>query len=194
MNAFQQSINRKAAALQDTEIQPFHIEFPQADLDYLRERLVRTRWPDELQGAEWDYGTNLGFLRKFVTYWADEFDWKAEEARLNSFPQYTVNIDGEKVHFVHVQGEGSNRTPLLLANGWPSNFIELLPLVPLLTREIDGVSFDVIIPSLPGYGFSGKPRERGMNLSRTADLWAQLMTKLGYKKFMISGSDMGGRR
>lgn len=174
-----------------SEIVPFRIDIPQAVLDDLQSRLARTRWTDELNEVDWEYGTNLTFLRKLVTYWAEEFDWRTEEARLNIYPQYTTTIDGEKIHFIHARGEGSNQTPILLANGWPSNFVELLPLIPLLTKEIDGASFDVIIPSLPGYGFSDKPTERGMNMSRTADLWAKLMTKLGYEKFMISGSDMG---
>ncbi|MBH5319567.1 epoxide hydrolase [Paenibacillus sp. GSMTC-2017] len=184
------SPNSKLPTL-DTDIQPFNIDIPQVDLNYLKERLIRTRWTDEIVDAGWDYGTNLTFLRKLVNYWAHEFDWRAEEARLNSFPQYTTTIEGELIHFVHVRGEGSNPIPLLLANGWPSNFVELLPLIPLLTRELDGISFDIVIPSLPGFGFSGKPSERGMNMSRTADLWAHLMTKLGYETFMISGSDMG---
>jgi pimeloyl-ACP methyl ester carboxylesterase len=170
---------------------PFKIDIPRAQIDDLKYRLRHTRFPDEVEGAGWDYGTNLSFLRKLVGYWAETFDWKAEEARLNAFPQFIRTIDGEDVHFVHVKGEGSNGTPILLANGWPSNFVELLPLVPLLTKAVDGRSFDVVIPSLSGYGFSGKSKQKGMNLTRMAELWAELMTRLGYERFMMSASDLG---
>lgn len=172
-------------------ITPFRIEIPQANIDDLRNRLAQTRFPDEVEDAGWDYGTSIPFLRRLVAHWSERFDWRAAEARLNGFAQFTTEIDGETVHFVHVRGAGSNPTPVLLANGWPSNFVELLPLVPLLTADRDGQSFDVVIPSLPGYGFSGRPKQRGMNLTKAAHLWAKLMTELGYQKFLVSGSDLG---
>jgi len=171
---------------------PFTIAISDSDLADLETRLGETRFPDTIEGAGWDYGTEDQFLRKFVAHWRDRFDWRAAERRLNSFPQFREEIDGEAVHFVHVKGQGGKRVPLVLANGWPSNFVELLPLVPLLTAEENGVSYDVIIPSLQGFGFSGHPTKRGMHLTRMAHLWAALMTRLGYDKFLAHGSDMGG--
>jgi pimeloyl-ACP methyl ester carboxylesterase len=171
---------------------PFAIAIADAEVADLKARLAATRFPDEVEDAGWDYGTSLSFLRRFVAYWGNEFDWHAAEARLNRYPQITEVVDGETVHFVHARGKGSSPVPLLLANGWPSNFVELLPLVDRLTAEIDGTSFDVIIPSLPGYGFSGRPRRKGMNLTQTGHLWAKLMEQLGYSRFLASGSDLGG--
>ena len=170
---------------------PFTIAIPDADIADLKARLAATRFPRTLDSAGWDYGIEDGFLRRFVDYWGREHDWRAAEARLNGFAQFTEVIDGETVHFVHMRGRRETNVPILLTNGWPSNFVELLPLVPLLTEPVDGVGFDVVIPSLPGYGFSGQPTRPGMNLSRIAPLWAALMTRLDYPRFMISGSDMG---
>ena len=170
---------------------PFTIAIADAEIADLRSRLQHARFPDEVEDAGWDYGTSVAFLRRFVAYWGTEFDWRAAEARLNRTPQFTEPVDGETVHFVHVRGKGASPVPLLLTNGWPSNFVELLPLVDRLTAETDGVSFDVIIPSLPGYGFSGRPSRKGMNMTRTAELWAGLMHRLGYRRFLTSGSDLG---
>ncbi|WP_193337660.1 epoxide hydrolase family protein [Devosia beringensis] len=173
-------------------MQAFTIAIPDAEIADLKTRLAATRFPKSLEGVGWDYGIEDGFLRRFVAYWGNEYDWRAAEARLNSFAHFIEEIDGETVHFVHVRGRGQTNVPILLTNGWPSNFVELLPLVPLLTAPVDGVAFDVVIPSLPGFGFSGQPTRPGMNLSAVAPLWAELMTRLGYDKFLISGSDMGG--
>ncbi len=171
---------------------PFTIAVTDADLADLETRLGETRFPGTIEDAGWDYGTEDAFLRTFVAHWRDHFDWRAAEARLNSVPQFKEEIDGEIVHFVHVKGQGGARVPLVLANGWPSNFVEYLSLIPLLTAEVNGVSYDVIIPSLQGFGFSGHPSKKGMNLTRMAHLWAELMTRLGYGKFLAHGSDMGG--
>lgn len=170
----------------------FTIAIPDADIADLMVRLAATRFPKTVQDVGWDYGIEDGFLRRFVAHWAGEYDWRQAEARLNAFAQFTEVIDGETVHFVHVRGRGTTNVPLLLTNGWPSNFVELLPLVPRLTEPVDGVAFDVIIPSLPGFGFSSQPTRPGMNLSAIAPLWAELMTRLDYPKFLVSGSDMGG--
>jgi pimeloyl-ACP methyl ester carboxylesterase len=170
---------------------PFSIAIADADIADLKARLTATRFPQVIDNAGWDYGIEDGFLRRFVDYWGKQYDWREAEARLNAVPQFTEVIDGEVVHFVHVKGQGSTNIPLLLTNGWPANFVELLPLVPLLTQPVDGVAFDVVIPSLPGYGFSGQPGRKGMNLSKVAPIWAELMTRLGYPKFLVSGSDMG---
>lgn len=171
---------------------PFTIDIPDTAIADLKARLAAARFPDELEGAGWDYGTNIEWLKDFVAYWRDGYDWRAAEARLNGFAQFTTEIDGELVHFVHVRGQGDDPTPILLANGWPSNFVELLPLVPFLTAEADGRSYDVIIPSMPGYGFSGKPKRKGMHLTAVAHIWARLMQQLGYERYLVSGSDIGG--
>ena len=170
---------------------PFTISIPDAALFDLEARLAQTRFPGTLADIGWAYGIDDGFLRRFITYWAEQYDWRAAEHRLNGFDQFTEEIDGEVIHFVHVRGQGQTNVPILLTNGWPSNFVELLPLVPLLTSPIDGVAFDVVIPSLPGYGFSGQPNRPGMNFSAVAPLWAELMTRLGHERFLVSGSDMG---
>ncbi|MBU2532346.1 MAG: epoxide hydrolase [Alphaproteobacteria bacterium] len=170
---------------------PFTISFSDAEIGDLKARLVSTRFPESLEGVGWEYGMESDFLRRFAAYWANEFDWEAAQARLNGFEHFLEDVDGETIHFVHARGRGQVNVPILLTNGWPSNFVELLPLVPLLTEPIDGVAFDVVIPSLPGYGYSSQPTRPGMNLSRIAPLWAELMTRLGYSKFLISGSDMG---
>jgi pimeloyl-ACP methyl ester carboxylesterase len=171
---------------------PFTIAVSDAELADLKTRLARTRFPDALDNVGWDYGINDRFLRDFIAYWHTSYDWRAAEARLNAVPQFTEVIEGEIVHFVHARGQGERNIPILLVNGWPSNFVELLPVVPLLTQAIDGVAFDVIIPSLPGYGFSSQPKRPGMNMSAVAPLWAELVTRLGYEKFLVSGSDLGG--
>lgn len=173
-------------------MKPFQIAIDDTALEDLKVRLADTRLPPALDGVGWNYGIEGGFLRRLISYWGQDYDWRAAEARLNGFAQFTDEIDGQTVHFVHAQGTGGRRIPLLLTNGWPANFVELLPIVPLLTGEVDGVSFDVVIPSLPGFGFSSQPTAPGMNLSRIAPLWAQLMGRLGYERFLISGSDMGG--
>ena len=181
------SIAAAEGAAEMDVITPFKIAIGNAQIADLRQRLSQTRFPDEVEDAGWDYGMSLPALRRFVEYWLDEFDWQAVEERLNAVPQFTTSVDGETIHFVHVRGTGAANTPLLLANGWPSNFVELLPLVPLL-----GESFDIVIPSLPGYGFSSRPRRRGMTLTATALLWARLMEALGYPRFLAHGADLGG--
>ncbi|MET3927578.1 epoxide hydrolase family protein [Devosia sp. 2618] len=170
---------------------PFTVSIPDSAITDLKYRLAQTRFQQAMDGVGWGDGIDDAFLRRFVDYWGQHFDWRAAEARLNGFAQFTEVVNGETVHFVHVRGRGQTNVPILLANGWPSNFVELLPLVPLLTEPVDGVAFDVIIPSLPGYGFSSQPAAPGMNHARIAPLWAELMTRLNYPRFLASGSDMG---
>ncbi|UJW84392.1 epoxide hydrolase family protein [Devosia sp. SL43] len=170
---------------------PFTIAVPDADIADLKSRLAATRFPKTIDGVGWGDGTDASFLRRFIDYWGRDYDWRSAEARLNAFPQFTEVIDGETVHFVQVKGRGTTNVPILLTNGWPSNFVELLPLVPLLTEPVDGVAFDVVIPSLPGYGFSSQPTRPGMNLTRVAALMAELMTRLDHDRFLVSGSDLG---
>lgn len=181
-------------------IQPFKIDIPQATLDDLRKRLARTRWPDEAEGAGWDYGTNLDYLQTLVAYWQHEFNWRAQEAKLNQFAQFRADIDGLGIHFIHERGKGLNPTPIILMHGWPDSFYRMHKIIPLLTdpASYGGSpfdSFDVIVPSLPGFGFSDRPTAAsGMRSTRTAELLAQLMIDvLGYKRFAAAGGDIGSR-
>lgn len=177
--------------------QPFRIDVPQAVLDDLQTRLARTRWPDEIPGAGWDYGTNLGYLRELAAYWHTGFDWRAQETKLNAFRQFRTEIDGQRVHFLHEPGRGPRPLPLVLVHGWPDSFYRFYKLIPLLTdpashggRAED--AFDVVVPSLPGYGFSGRPAERGWGPGRMADLVHTLLTReLGYARYGAHGGDWG---
>jgi len=171
-------------------MRPFTIDTPAPVLVDLRERLTRTRLPDEADGAGWLMGTDLGYVRSLIEYWRDGFDWRAMETRLNAFDQFVTKIDGVVVHFVHVRGRGRRSLPLVLSHGWPSTFAELLPLVPLLCED-PSEPFDLVIPSLPGFGYSSPHTQRGPR--RTHDLWAALMRELGYERFGACGSDIGAR-
>jgi epoxide hydrolase len=174
----------------------FRVAVPQATLDDLAKRLSRTRWPGALDGPGWEDGTSLGFLRELVGWWQTGFDWRGQEAAINRFPQFRAAVDGVGLHFVHEQGQGPAPLPLVLTHGWPSTFYELLPLIPLLTDPASyggdpADAFDVVIPSLPGYGFSDPLRGRG-SANRVPQLWAKLMTDaLGYERFGAHGGDIG---
>ncbi len=174
---------------------PFSIAVGDAVLADLSERIDRTRWPDEIPGLDWQQGTDLGYLRALLAYWAEEFDWPAQERRLNSFDQFRVRLDDTDIHFVHERAPAGNGIPLILTHGWPSSFAEYLPLVPLLTdpgaHGIDGPAFDVVIPSLPGYGFSQRPARTGVNYRYVADLWHRLMQGLGHERYGAGGGDFG---
>jgi pimeloyl-ACP methyl ester carboxylesterase len=178
------------------QINPFQISIPQEILDDLRERLERTRWPDEVLEAGWRYGANLEYMRELADYWRTKFDWRAEEARLNSFANYQAVVEQFRIHFVHEYGKGSNPIPLLITHGWPSSFVEMLELIPMLTDPAnhggdDSDSFDVIVPSVPGYGFSERPLQAGMTRWHVAELWSKLMDGLGYEKFGLHANDIG---
>jgi pimeloyl-ACP methyl ester carboxylesterase len=180
-----------------TAIRPFRIAVPQADLDDLRDRLARTRWPDELPGLGWSRGVPLPYLRGLAGYWADGFDWRKQEASLNALPQFVTGIDGQDIHFFHVRSPESDALPLLLTHGWPSSPVEFLKVVEPLTdpRAAGGDpadAFHLVIPSLPGYGFSTPVREPGWgNLFRVAAAWAELMGRLGYQRYAVHGTDVG---
>jgi len=192
-----------------TQIRPFTIEIPQRDIDDLGNRLVRTRYADELPADEfagkidgipvppgWEYGVPVGYVRERVERWRDAFDWRAHEARLNDYPQFVTTIDGQDIHFVHVRSPESNATPLILTHGWPNMFTEYLGLVgPLTDPRAHGGdpsdAFHAVIPSIPGFGFSGPTRERGWNAARTAAAWAELMRRLGYERYGAHGNDAG---
>ncbi len=178
-------------------IQPFSINVAQDILNDVHERLVRMRWPDEVQGANWEYGTNLNYLKSLVAYWQHSFDWRRQEATLNQFAHFRAQIDDFGIHFIHERGRGPNPLPLIITHGWPGSFFEMVKIIPMLTDPGShggdpSDAFDVVVPSLPGFGFSDRPTVSGMTLSKTADLWARLMTEgLGYTRFAAAGGDIG---
>jgi pimeloyl-ACP methyl ester carboxylesterase len=187
------------------QIEEFRISIPQADLDDLADRLARTRWPSSLPGAAWDHGAPgagwergvpVGYLRELAEYWRDGFDWRAQEARLNSYPQYTTWIDGQKIHFLHVKSPEPDATPLLLLHGWPGSVVEFTRVIgPLSDPRAHGdgsaLAFDLVIPSLPGFGFSGPVTEPGWGSRRIAGALAELMARLGYERYGAQGGDFG---
>ena len=177
------------------DVMPFEMWVTEETLDDLRARLGRTRWPDEIADAGWEEGTNLAYLRELVGYWESSFDWREQEERLNRFAHFRAEVDGFGLHFVHERGEGPTPLPLILTHGWPSTFFEFSKILPLLTDpESHGGdaadAFDVVVPSLPGYGFSDRPKERGFS-RRIPGLWVRLMEELGYTRFAAHGVDVG---
>jgi pimeloyl-ACP methyl ester carboxylesterase len=180
----------------DTGIQPFRLEVPEADLDDVRDRLGRTRWPDELPGVGWAYGVPLDHVRALVDHWRTGYDWRAQEARLNSYPQFTTTIDGQTVHFVHVRSPEPDALPLIATHGWPMTVVEYLDLVAPLTdpRAHGGDpadAFHLVVPSRPGVGLSGPTRDPGWDTRRVARAWAELMARLGYDRYGAHGNDAG---
>jgi pimeloyl-ACP methyl ester carboxylesterase len=175
-------------------VSPFTIGVPQATLDDLHERLNRTRWPSAAPVGGWSQGTNIAYLRSLIDYWRDGFDWRRQERRMNNLPQFCTEIDGVRIHFLHIRGRGPNPMPLILTHGWPSTFDEFSRLIPMLTNpgSDSEISFDVVVPSLPGFGFSTPLPPPGPQSIRIASLWAKLMTeRLGYKRFCAHGGDIG---
>jgi len=172
---------------------PFKINIEQSILDDLKNRIADTRWTDEIQNSKWEYGTNRSWLKELCDYWQTSFNWRKQEEYLNSFKNYKATIDGVELHFIHQKGEGNISVPLLLTHGWPDSFVRFLKIIPMLTKaDENGFSFDVIIPSIPGQGFSEIPKESGMNVKRIAKLFTSLMTEeLGYEKFVAHGGDLG---
>ena len=183
-------------ASSDTTIRPFNVNIPQADLDDLHERLARTRWPDELPGVGWSRGVPLGYLKELAEYWRTSYDWRAWEAKLNEVPQFTTEIGGQNIHFLHVRSPEPNALPLIITHGWPGSVAEFLDIIGPLTdpRAYGGDpadAFHVVIPSIPGFGFSGPTHEAGWNTARVAKAWAELMHRLGYERYGAQGGDMG---
>ncbi|MBF6437058.1 epoxide hydrolase family protein [Nocardia cyriacigeorgica] len=177
-------------------ITPFRIDIPQSDLDDLHRRLDATRWPAPLPGDDWDTGVPTGWLRELVTYWRDEYDWRAAERGLNEFPQFTTEIDGQLIHFLHVRSPEPGAFPLILTHGWPGSIVEFLELIgPLTDPRAHGGdpadAFHVVIPSLPGFGFSGPVADAGWTVQRIAAAWAELMSRLGYERYGVQGGDIG---
>jgi epoxide hydrolase len=169
-----------------TSIDPFRSAVPESQLDDLRERLARTRWPDELPGVGWSYGVSLPYLRDLVDHWRTAYDWRAAEAALNDLGQFTTEIDGQRVHFLHVRSARADALPLIITHGWPGSVFEFLRLVPLLTER-----FHLVIPSIPGFGFAGPTTEPGWNTVRVGQAWATLMRRLGYPRYGVQGGDFG---
>jgi pimeloyl-ACP methyl ester carboxylesterase len=177
-------------------IETFSLPYSDAAVEDLRTRLDRTRWPDEIPGSGWEYGVDLDFMRKLCAYWKDIFDWKTQVEALAAFHHFRCAVDGTRIHFIHERGKGPAPIPLILTHGWPGSFLEMLKIIPLLTDPAahggdPAVSFDVVVPSLPGFGFSDRPTRRGMNTFRIADLWTALMRELGYQHFGAQGGDFG---
>src|SRR5256714_12886659 len=176
-------------------ITPFSIHIEPEILSDLQERIRKTRWPDQAPSAPWEQGTDLEYLRQLLEYWAGGFDWQTQERELNAAAQFRAELDGVHIHFVHERARHGHGVPLILTHGWPSTFVELLPLVPFLTdphaHGIDGPGFDVVIPSLPGYGFSDRPVRTGVTCRYTAGLLHRLMRGLGYQQY---GAPGGGLR
>jgi epoxide hydrolase len=172
-------------------IQPFRIEIGQADIDDLHRRLAGARWPGELPGAGWTRGVPLGYLKELAGYWRTGYDWRAAEARLNSYPQSVTEIDGQRIHFLHVRSSRPDAKPLLVTHGFPSSVAEFLYLIEPLVNPADGQAFHVIAPSLPGYAFSTPLSAAGWAMGRTARAWAELMRRLGYERYGVHGGDIG---
>src|SRR5260370_16002783 len=177
-------------------LEPFSIHFPHEALDDLRDRLVRTRWRNERPGSGWEYVFDCRFLQEICDYWRERFNWKAEVKKVWTLHHYRYVSDGIGIHFIHERGKGPAPIPIILTHGWPGSFLEMMRIIPLLTDPAShgadhGDSFDVVVPSLPGYGFSDRPTCRGMNLFRTAELWAGMMEELGYVRFAAQGGDLG---
>ena len=179
-------------------VERFRIEVPRAVLADLEERLARTRWPDQLPGTGWTYGADTAYLRELASYWQNGYDWRAQEARLNGFEHYRAEIDGLRIHFVHAKSRDPNAIPLLLLHGWPSSFVQMLDIIPLLTdpaaQGMPGApSFHVVAASLPGFGFSDIPAKPGVGFATSATLMTKLMRDaLGYERYGVRGSDLGG--
>jgi pimeloyl-ACP methyl ester carboxylesterase len=170
------------------EIEPFTIHVEDEVLDDLRERLVRTRFADPFEDPKWEYGMPVAAVRALVEYWRDEYDWRAEEARLNQFDHFRTKIDGQSIHFLHARTENPDALPLLLMHGWPGSIVEFLNVIPRLSDE-----FHVVVPSLPGYGFSEPTRSRGWDPARIARAFMELMARLGYTRYGAQGGDWGAQ-
>jgi pimeloyl-ACP methyl ester carboxylesterase len=178
-------------------IKPFSIDIPQSALDDLTARLRNTRLPAPLPGDDWDTGVPVTWLSELVDYWRDEYDWRKVEKQLNAYPQFTTEIDGQQIHFLHVKSPEPDALPLVLTHGWPGSIVEFLDLIGPLTDPVahggDAAdAFHLVIPSLPGFGFSGPVSEPGWTRERIGRAWAELMSRLGYEQYGVQGGDIGG--
>jgi pimeloyl-ACP methyl ester carboxylesterase len=179
-----------------TEVRPFHVDVPQEALDDLRRRISATRWPSKELVSDRSQGVQLDTLQALARYWTTDYDWRKTEAKLNALPQFTTQIDGVVIHFIHVKSPRADALPLIMTHGWPGSVIELLETIgPLTDPAAHGGdaedAFDLVLPSVPGYGFSGEPTELGWDSGRTAGAWAELMSRLGYTRYVAQGGDVG---
>ena len=171
-------------------IKPYFINVHQEILDDLNVRIKNTRWPDEMDSSGWNYGANLSYIKELSDYWLNDFNWRKIESEINSLPNFMAEIDGHQIHFLHIKGKGKKSIPLIITHGWPGSFIEMLKLIPLLTND-ENFSFDLVIPSVIGFGFSSKCVEPGCDNAYVANVWHKLMLKLGYEKYGAQGGDIG---
>jgi pimeloyl-ACP methyl ester carboxylesterase len=179
-----------------SEIRPYRLAVPDEAIADLRDRLNRTRWPDGYVDHDWDFGTDQTYLQTLCAYWAKGYDWRAREAKLNAWPHFIAPIDGHEIHFIHVRSKATKAQPLLITHGWPGSFVEMLKIIPMLTEpeRFGGDAadaFDVVVPSLPGFGLSSRPLQAGTNPRVIASLFARLMQRLGYDRFCAQGGDFG---
>src|SRR5262249_43909054 len=175
------------------EIRPFKVHVPESVLIDLRHRLAETKWPDQIPGTTWEYGADIKKVRELADYWQKQYDWRTQEARINRFHQYTTEIDGQQIYFIHERSPRPNAIPLLLIHGWPGSILEFVGVIGPLTQPSDSnaPAFDVVIPSLPGFGFSGPTTSRGWSPERMAKALVVLMDRLGYSKYGIQAGDFG---
>lgn len=171
-------------------VQPFQVNVPERVLIDLRERIQRTRWPDEIANSGWAYGVNLSYMKELAEYWLTRFDWRKTENEINAYPNFVAEIDGYRIHFLHIKGRGKKSIPLITMHGWPGSFLEMMKLIPLLTNN-DELTFDLVVPSLMGYGFSQRITQPGCNLQFMGELWFKLMKELHYERFAAHGGDFG---
>ena len=182
------------SAAMSEAIERFEIRVDDQVLEDLRRRLASTRLPDQLEGTDWEYGIPAGYVRELVDYWRDQYDWRAQEARLNELDHFRTRIDGEAIHFVHARSARADALPLLVVHGWPGSIVEFLDVIPRLTSpEASADAFHVVAPSLPGYGFSGPTRTRGWDCGRIARAFVELMQRLGYARYGAQGGDWGAQ-
>src|SRR5919112_1785 len=182
--------------LTDAAVHPFRIDVPEEELLDLRRRIAAARWPSKELVEDRSQGVQLATLQELARYWATDYDWRKAEVKLNALPQFKTEIDGLDIHFIHVRSKHENALPLIVTHGWPGSVIELLEVVgPLTDPTTHGGgpedAFDLVVPSVPGYGFSGQPTEVGWDPGRTATAWAELMRRLGYSRYVAQGGDLG---
>lgn len=177
-------------------VQPFRVDIPEVDLDDLKQRLAHTRFTEELPGVEWEYGVPLKYVQRLADHWRHAYDWRSWERKLNAHPQFLTELDGQRIHFLHVRSPEPDAFPLLLTHGWPGSVIEFMDVIgPLSDPRAHGApeapAFHLVIPSLPGFAFSGPTTEQGWGTVRTASAWAELMRRLGYERYGLHGNDIG---
>ena len=174
-------------------MQKFTIQIQDRDIEYLRQRLANARWVNSTIDNNWEKGVPVEYLKKAADYWLNKFDWKKQEVILNQYPQFITEIDGQTIHYLHIKSTKPNATPLMLIHGWPGSFADFIKLIEPLTnpQTEDQIAFDLVIPSIPGFGFSTPVKDKGWNMIRIATAFATLMKELGYEKFAVHGGDMG---